>query len=156
MSIPDKIPQALHNEEVCDHLLDNTTHYDWVVTTAFYSALHFVQSKMFPLTLPHPDQNNSGTVTLNCFDIYYANFRSIVKVSKHEATARLVTRHIPSASVDYRRLKDMCQSARYNNHQVSEAQAKSGRKRLKRVKAACGITTGTTSSALPSKATLKK
>ena len=45
-----KKQHAIHNEEVCDFLLTSKKFNDWVVTTAFYSSLHFVQFELFPLT----------------------------------------------------------------------------------------------------------
>lgn len=45
---------AIHNEEACDFLLSSNKFNDWVITTAFYSALHFVQHEIFPLT--HDDK----------------------------------------------------------------------------------------------------
>lgn len=40
---------ANHNAELCDLLLNNGRFNDWVVTTAFYAALHFVNYILFPL-----------------------------------------------------------------------------------------------------------
>jgi hypothetical protein len=37
-----------HNFEACKFLLEDGKFLDWVVTTAFYSALHLVQEEIFP------------------------------------------------------------------------------------------------------------
>lgn len=43
-----KFLHGQHNEEVCDLLLLQKKYPDWVITTAFYAALHFVSYKIFP------------------------------------------------------------------------------------------------------------
>lgn len=45
------LDHATHNEEVCSHLDDNTKYSDWIITTAFYSAMHFMKHKIFPLKI---------------------------------------------------------------------------------------------------------
>lgn len=40
---------ARHNEALCRFLSTDGRWPDWVITTAFYSALHFVEGKIFPL-----------------------------------------------------------------------------------------------------------
>jgi hypothetical protein len=135
MSTPDRTPHAIHNEELCDFLLQNNNFYDWIVTTAFYSSLHFVQSKIFPVTLQHP--GNGNNINIDCFEIYYSLFKKSIRKSKHEATVNLVSNYLPGISTDYRRLFDTCMSARYNNYQVNPSTAISARERLRRIKAAC-------------------
>jgi len=62
---------AIHNEQVCDYLLASNEFHDWVVTTAFYAALHFVQSDIFPLTY-----KKNKYLSLNTF------YREITKKTK--------------------------------------------------------------------------
>lgn len=112
---------AEHNEAACDYLLASGKFSDWVITTAFYSALHFVQNEIFPLTengKNYPD-----------FDIY---FQKVLKpknrrINKHSATVDLVKKYIPKASSYYRWLFDACMNARYMNYQVSGAKAQQAR-----------------------------
>lgn len=75
---------AIHNEAACDFLLSSKRFNDWVVTTAFYSALHFIQHELFPLInagKSYPDLN-----------IYYGSvLRKKQKgLTKHHATLQLV------------------------------------------------------------------
>tara|TARA_R110002124_G_scaffold157576_3_gene324655 strand:- start:59 stop:457 length:399 start_codon:yes stop_codon:yes gene_type:complete len=102
-----------HNKEACDYLFASGKFNDWVVTTAFYSALHFVHSEVFPLT------TNEGT--FKCFDSYFnfLNKRGSNSLNKHTATIRLVEQHLKHASSQYRYLYDQCMSARYSNFKVS-------------------------------------
>ncbi|MBX7216157.1 MAG: hypothetical protein K1X90_04245 [Candidatus Kapabacteria bacterium] len=39
---------ALHNEQVCDYLAMHGGFSDWVVTTTFYSAIHWIEDYLFP------------------------------------------------------------------------------------------------------------
>lgn len=118
---------AEHNEKACDFLLSDGNFKDWVITTAFYSALHFVQNEMFPLT------DSSGTV-YNSFNHYYNAVLRLSNISKHKGTKDLVQTKIPLAFPQYRWLFDACMNARYTNYGVSArkaAQAKSNLTTLK-------------------------
>ncbi|HCA42575.1 MAG TPA: hypothetical protein DEP28_04900, partial [Bacteroidetes bacterium] len=44
------LDHAEHNEKACQLLFKTNEFNDWVVTTAFYSSLHSVSFKLFPLT----------------------------------------------------------------------------------------------------------
>ena len=135
MSDPDKTPHALHNEEACDFLLGSGNHHDWAVTTAFYSALHFVQSAIFPITKIHPQR---GTLVIfSCFAKYYTIFSPSLKVNKHEATALLIDEYKPAIAAAYRQLMDMCMSARYNDYNVKPSEARFARKKLNKIKIEC-------------------
>lgn len=108
---------AIHNEEACKFLLTSKKINDWVVTTAFYSALHFVQHELFPLV-----DNRQKYID---FNIYFSKVlkKKNRKLSKHSATIELVKTNLPLCSSYYRWLHDACMSARYNNYNVSELKA---------------------------------
>jgi hypothetical protein len=144
MSNPDQLPHANHNERVCDFLLEqsegeqigeNYHHNDWIITTAFYSALHYVQSVIFPITKNHPVTDE--IITINCFSVYYGIFRDEIKINKHDATARLVEEYRPLIGDAYRHLMDACKTARYNNYNVKLDYARFARKKLLRIKEGC-------------------
>ncbi len=113
-----KKQHAIHNEEACNFLLTSKKFNDWVVTTAFYSSLHYVQYELFPLT----DNGQKYTD----FNVYYGKVlqRKNKKLSKHSATIELVKTNLSACSSYYRWLHDACMSARYNNYNVSESKAK--------------------------------
>lgn len=119
---------AIHNEEVCDFLLEDKRFTDWVITTAFYSALHFVQSDIFPLT-------EDGEV-YNDFDTYYS--KKIINGSetgtKHNITKKLVKSYLPECLSYYRWLLDACMTSRYVNYNVSLPKAEMARKHLAEIK----------------------
>lgn len=43
------ICQAEHNERVANHLAGSPEMYDWGITAAFYSAIHYLEAKFFSL-----------------------------------------------------------------------------------------------------------
>ncbi len=47
----DNLEYAQHNEKACKYLDKKPEFTDWVITTAFYSALHFVRYKIFPIIM---------------------------------------------------------------------------------------------------------
>jgi uncharacterized protein (UPF0332 family) len=121
-------PHAIHNEKACDYLLSSGQFNDWVVTTAFYSALHYVCSDLFPL-----EQNGD---TFNSFELYYrSNFKSAgSNITKHDALISLVNLHLPLCKRYYKHLFERCMTARYTNYKVTYNEAASARNDLERIK----------------------
>ena len=119
---------AIHNENACDYLLSSGKFNDWVVTTAFYSALHYVCNELFPL-----EQNG---FIYNNFEIYYRiNFKSNAsKKSKHDVIISLVGLYLPLCKRAYISLFDWCMASRYTNYRVSNLVASNARNDLERVK----------------------
>lgn len=122
------VKHAKHNEDTCSYLIKNGNFNDWVVTTAFYSALHFVQYEMFPLT--------EKRVKYNSFNDYY---NAVIKknnprINKHKATVYMVYKRIPKAGGSYRWLFDACMNARYINYQVSRSKAEKAKMSLDLIK----------------------
>ena len=122
---------AAHNEAACDLLNTSGAFPDWVITTAFYAALHLVYEKLFPLT--------EKGATFNSFDQYYASGYArkgpADKLSKHEATVDLVKSHLPAIASYYRLLKDSCHNARYRNYVVKPYEAAVARNQLQSIEA---------------------
>src|SRR5690606_6193181 len=108
---------ALHNEEVCDYLLASKKYNDWVTTTAFYSAIHFVQNEIFPLI---KDGVEYSTFNSYCSKVLRKNNK---QVNKHKATINIVKENLPLCASDYRWLYSACMNARYNSYVVSEQKA---------------------------------
>lgn len=127
---------AQHNESICDHLLEQDKWNDWVVTTAFYSALHYVECRIFPF--------KSNGIEYKNFDQYYVARKEFGDTSKnkHDSKVNLVFQRLRKAHPAYRYLKDNCLSARYNQYNVSLDSAKEARKKLAIVKDCCVSTSG--------------
>lgn len=112
---------AIHNEAACDFLLSSNKFNDWVVTTAFYAALHFVQHELFPL--------KEGGKSYRDLNLYFGKVmkRKNKRLTKHAATIQLTKKYLASCSSYYRWLHDACMTARYNNYKVSPAKARHAR-----------------------------
>lgn len=116
-----------HNFEVCDFLLNDGRFYDWVITTAFYSALHHVQEEIFPFT----DEKGNKYST---FEQYFSqSLKDGNKISKHQLTIKLVEQRINGAGTLYRSLHDMCRTCRYRNYIVSAKKAKVAKSYLDKI-----------------------
>src|SRR5665213_845583 len=97
---------AEHNRDCCNSLHSVGKFNDWVVTTTFYAALHFVSNEIFPLSV-----KGKRYVDL---DDYYRQLPN-PKKSKHLELNELVRRNISLVKGQYKWLYDNCMSARYKN-----------------------------------------
>lgn len=129
-----RLNHALHNEEVCKYLEVKKSDYgDWVITTAFYSALQFVSYKLFPIEV----QAISGKKTqLQSIDDL-ANYNNPKKISKHHLLSDLVDKHCNQITEDYDWLLDMSMNARYNNYLHSPEIAGKAINLLQKIKSFC-------------------
>lgn len=98
-----------HNFKVCKHL--ELTHEiecnDWVVTTAFYAAIHFLDSKLFPCTYESETFQNIDEA-----------HRSLRKTSKHQTRGFLIKKKLTEHAGEYEFLLETCHSARYRNYKI--------------------------------------
>jgi hypothetical protein len=122
------LEHALHNESVCNYLSESDTWNDWVVTTAFYSAVHFVEARIFPY--------KAGDQVFERFEDYYAAKIDRAKNS-HECRKNLVRAKINMAFTAYKWLFENCNSARYVDYRVSPEDAKTAKLKLAVVKSLC-------------------
>lgn len=122
---------AAHNEAACDALHKSGNFPDWVVTTAFYSALHLVYERLFPLKAEGTNYADFDTY----FSKVHARKPAADRPTKHEATVDLVMRYLPRVASHYRLLKDACHNARYRSYQVPPHLATTARDQLQTIKA---------------------
>ncbi|MBS1669148.1 MAG: hypothetical protein JST58_17365 [Bacteroidetes bacterium] len=108
-----KLEHALHNEKVFNHLLPKTEFCDWIITTAFYSALHFIEYKIFPFE--HEIAGNKVTFR------NVGEYKLITKSPKsaHDLRHDLVIWHCQEIEMAYKFLLDSCWNARYYNYKLS-------------------------------------
>lgn len=45
------LDHAKHNERVCNYLGKNADFGDWVITTSFYAAMHYVRHLIVPIKI---------------------------------------------------------------------------------------------------------
>lgn len=125
-----KKAHAERNERLCRQLRTAGDYLDWVVTTSFYSALHFVQNEMFPY--------DNGTRNYSTFENYYNSHPfSGKKPSKHKATIELTFEILPDAGDSYKWLHDACITARYHKYTIPEIVADRAIYHLEIVKESC-------------------
>lgn len=117
---------AEHNEKLSLQLYGEGVFYDWATTTAFYSALHFVNEKILP-----GNYNDK-----ECTTIVEAASALNTK-TKHDATMAMVTIKLPIIACDYKFLMDSSFTARYYDYAVSKEYAKLCQKKLKKIKEHC-------------------
>jgi hypothetical protein len=87
------IDHAEHNANVCELLLKEGNFSDWVVTTAYYSAIYYIDAKLFPLTIGNEPQ-------FATFNQYLSRKRASGQGGKpHEIRLELVRQNLPSCYI---------------------------------------------------------
>lgn len=118
---------AVHNENVCNELSKNSEYGDWIITTAFYSSLHYLRHAIFPLKFT--SSKLSAKITADTFNKYCLIEGHEGK--KHSVFKKLVESQCPKEiSVAYHRLLDASYTARYNDYKFSEKISKNATDRL--------------------------
>lgn len=125
MSLRNSIEQAEHNEKVCNYISAKKDFGDWVITTAFYSAIHYIRH----MVLPH----TSGEFVYHDFEELFANCKRD-KEGRHGFQLSFVRKNHDAISVDYKRLHEMSENARYNCYNVEKEQGVLAIKYLKAIK----------------------
>ena len=129
----ERLNHGLHNEKACTHLESNAEFADWIITTAFYSALQFVSYKIFPIEIK---VNGNNKVTI--YDIsQYQNISGKRELSRHTVLGDLVYKHCADISEDYDWLKDMSMNARYVNYQHPIEVANKAKRLMLQIKKHC-------------------
>ncbi len=82
MSKSDSLNHAIHNKEVCVHLSKESRYSDWVITTAFYSAVHFVEHKIFPIKGFKSKRIEYDFTSFNGYYDFYSN-NKVGKINQH-------------------------------------------------------------------------
>ncbi|HMK27181.1 MAG TPA: hypothetical protein VK483_14210 [Chitinophagaceae bacterium] len=96
---------ARHNKQACDLFHSNGNFPDWVITTAFYCAMHYAYAIIFPF------EENGVT---------YQNIESYADANKHLHTKHGTTVHLVTVkhfaiAAHYKLLKDAAHTARYHD-----------------------------------------
>jgi len=124
-----KKAHALRNFDLCIKLFDEGKYRDWVVTTAFYSAVQFIEYTIFPLVLKKVEYSD--------FDEYYEAKSNNGFPNKHNVRKSLVSEQLPIIRTQYRDLLDECHTARYYNYEISADKAIEAKKNIQFIKAEC-------------------
>ncbi|RMZ58966.1 hypothetical protein D1632_15485 [Chryseobacterium nematophagum] len=101
------LDHAKHNHTLCKNLRDGNIFYDWCVTTAFYSALHYVNLKILPCKI------SQDTIT----NIKEAQ-QKLNSPTLHDTRLKLVKLQCDTIAKQYRWLKDHAHNARYVTYKI--------------------------------------
>ena len=112
MGRQEDLKHAAHNEDVFNLLLPKTDFVDWIVTTAFYSALHYVDAKLFPIK--YSEKGIQFTVTN--MESYAVSALNRYGTDKHVCRLKLVERNMKDISFEFNWLYSTCKTARYHNY----------------------------------------
>ena len=123
---------ARHNEKACRYLDKKLEFTDWVITTAFYSSLHYVRYKIFPIQL----ERNGKRIQVKNFEQYY-RINNPLQRSKHELLSDLVEEKYTEIAVDYNKLRDISWTARYSNYRYPREISNDAKKSLERIRDFC-------------------
>jgi hypothetical protein len=129
-----RLQHALHNERVCSLIYNTKDFSDWVITTAYYASLHFVSYSIFPMK---EKTENGNKFDINSLD-EYCNIKAADR-GKHNVLCNLVRNKLPKIASEFRWLKDLCLSARYENYQQTERNAQKAFELLTMIKEASNI-----------------
>jgi hypothetical protein len=133
----DRFAHGEHNEQACEYLMkeSNGSFKDWVITTAFYSSLHFVSSKLFPFDMPAIE---GKTTKIENIDQYYSYTKAQSKnISKHELLLELVDKRLDKAYNFYDWLLSTATTARYSHYQHPPEVANRAVTYMKNIKKLC-------------------
>jgi len=124
---------AKHNEQVCNYLNKKPEFSDWIITTAFYAALHYVRHKIIPYVKTDLSGNRR---TFSDFESLFENFRK-EQEGRHGFQKRFVEENLHIIRFEYQRLHELCQNARYYNYQYNRDDSEKARSYLKKIKDYC-------------------
>lgn len=111
------LKHAQHNEKASVLLLSSNIYYDWVITTPFYAALHYIEFALFPFKM-----DGIKFMDFNTYHAFSIN-RNKPKYSKHQSLSMLFELKHPKGSFYYQWLFEQCIHVRYTNYQVSKETA---------------------------------
>lgn len=121
-----RLDHAAHNEDLCRKLHSENIFFDWVVISAFYSALHYAEYELFPFQI--------GKGIYDDFDKYYKMIK-MDRDNKHDARLRLVYSNInKDAGSAYQWLKTNCWNARYYDYLLNQKDANDALNKLDIIK----------------------
>lgn len=116
-----RLKHAKHNELACNSILNlkGEKFFDWVVTTAFYSCIHFVEHKLFPL-----QEVGKSFSTFNEYYNFSKSQNPKFGIDKHSFKSKLVRKYLTPISKDYEFLMNQCHTYRYSEYNVTEVMAR--------------------------------
>jgi len=111
MTNKEKLIFGQRNKDLCAELHKQGKYYDWVVTTAFYSAIHYIEGKILPTKV-----NNKQCA--NIFEVKDA----LAVDGRHQARSRLVHKCSKNFQIAaaYDWLDEQSRNSRYKTYKVNK------------------------------------
>ena len=115
------------NQKLAKDLFGGKVYYDWVITTAFYASIHFVEDKILPCTV-------NGNSCKNINDV-----KSAYRMKgRHSSRERLVYDKLPLViAVKYKWLDDKSRYSRYTTFKVTVTEADKAKQYLEEIYKEC-------------------
>ena len=135
MAKKNSIDHAKHNRKVCNFLNQREQYSDWVITVAFYSAMKYIEHKIFPMDILVAGKASK----VQDFDQFYTSEYTLKgkDINKHSALVSLVDEQLPNIAPSYRWLKSTAYTARYHNYEYDRATAQRAKVYLEKVVNEC-------------------
>lgn len=115
------------NKNLSNQLLYSKLYFDWVITTAFYSSIHFVEDHILPCTINEKVCKNIDEVK-----------KSYSMPGRHASRERLVVDKMNhSIGAKYKWLDDKSRYARYTTYKVTVSEAEKAKQYLEEIYNAC-------------------
>lgn len=135
LNMAKKKSHAIHNEAACHYLNDTKRFPDWVIISAFYSSIHFVDDFLFPAQyeLQNGEIKNFATID----DYYNKNRQKGALKTKHDMRWHLVQDSAPEIAAAFKWLMDQSFTMRYSNYEIDQAEAETAIKYLEEIKTFC-------------------
>ena len=103
------LEHANHNFALYKELINLKKYDDWVITVAFYAALHYIDHKIFPIQ----ESSNPNNKTYPNFNKYYTEHRFS---SQHNVRSDLVRTLLPNIFPYFEILKTAARESRYEDY----------------------------------------
>jgi hypothetical protein len=138
MAKASSLDHATHNEKVCTFLDGADPAFkDWVITTSFYSALHYLRERVFPFNLIVA----GNKIKIDNFE-YYHSVCSMAKgkksMGRHERFRELVSQKCDKGiSSYYDRLLELSFTARYTDYNYPKEISDDALLKLNEIKTYC-------------------
>ena len=120
------IEHAEHNERVCNFLSKKVEYGDWIITTAFYSAIHYVRHLMLPGVF------RNGKPCESFEDLF--SDQKFLSEGLHGFQLRYVKDNCRPIYIDYKQLHDLCNTARYVEYNYPREASNQAKGKLEKIK----------------------
>jgi hypothetical protein len=127
MSKSPKLIHAERNKSLAEDLKNGKQYYDWVITTSFYSSIHFLENKLLPINIGANTCDNIQKVK-NAYNLK----------GRHIARLKLIQINAPmEIAVGYKWLDDRSRFSRYTTYKVTPTEADKALQYLNKIEKHC-------------------